>query len=432
MKFDWEVFELGKITEWYSGGTPALGNPLYWDGEVPWISASSMQGNRYDSSNRTITREGLKYGSRLAEENTILLLARGNILQKRVPVGIAMTPVAFNQDVKAIKAKDIIDPWFLLYWLMGHEKELLKLVNFTSIGAGKLDVGSLQKLPINLPPLSEQIKIATVAKAIDDKIESNLKINDTLEEVAQALFNSWFVDFDVVKEKSIGNKPKGMDKEVCSLFPSSFVDSELGVIPKGWKVCSIRELVDFNPKRSLRKGEIAPYLDVKNVSIRGHLVEGMQDKEVSNGIKFKNGDTLFARLTPHLENGRVTFVDFLNEDQVGWGSTEYITMRSKDPYSLEFSYYLARHNAFINYAIQSSTRSSSRQRLDVNSLESMLWVNPGIEIMREFSKITNKIMQKIKCNRNQNKTLTSLRDTILPKLLSGEVSVLEVNEQEGM
>lgn len=219
-------------------------------------------------SDRTLTQAGLDKGSQLVEVGTVLILVRGGILFQRVPIGIAMVPVAFNQDVKAIKVTGKIDPWFLLYWLIGHEKELLKLVSFTGIGAGKFDLKQLQSLSICLPPISEQVRIAKIVKKIDDKIYLNRQTNETLDQIAQA---------------------------------------------------------------------------------------------------FINGDSLLARITPCLENGKSAYVDFLEEGQVGWGSTEYIVMRSKDPFPLEMSYFILRHEAFRNYAIQSMNGSSGRQRTDAKT-----------------------------------------------------------------
>lgn len=209
---EWKEYRLGDLTEWYSGGTPAKKKKEYWNGDIPWISASSMGGSRYKDSDLKITSEGLNAGSRLVPMDSILLLVRGSTLHQRVPVGITLRPVAFNQDVKAIRIKEdvlkyeIIDSWFLLYWLISKERELLNIVENTGIGAGKFDTKQLQDLIVNVPPKEERERIVATAKSIDDKIELNQQINQTLEQIAQAIFKSWFVDFEPVKAKIAAKK----------------------------------------------------------------------------------------------------------------------------------------------------------------------------------------------------------------------------------
>ncbi|HZK61346.1 MAG TPA: restriction endonuclease subunit S, partial [Anaerovoracaceae bacterium] len=187
MSADWKEYRLGDITEWASGGTPSKQNAEFWDGTIPWISASSMGSNRYNESNLKITQDGLKAGSRLAKKDSILLLVRGSTLHQRIPVGIATSDVSFNQDVKAITAKkDFIEPWYLLFWFMAKEKDLLNMVENTGIGAGKLDTKRLQDMLIKIPSDVERNRICRFAKALDDKLLLNRQINQTLESMAQA------------------------------------------------------------------------------------------------------------------------------------------------------------------------------------------------------------------------------------------------------
>jgi type I restriction enzyme S subunit len=197
---EWTIVRLGDLTWWASGGTPSKANPEFWGGDIPWISASSMKTPLLCDSDNKITKEGLENGSRLAETNSILLLVRGSELHKRIPVGIVTRPVAFNQDVKALKVREQMCSDYLFYWLLGNEAMLLGKVEHTGIGAGKLDTEVLKNLPVKLPPLAEQKAIAEVLGALDDKIELNRRMNETLEGMARALFKSWFIDFDPVRQ----------------------------------------------------------------------------------------------------------------------------------------------------------------------------------------------------------------------------------------
>jgi type I restriction enzyme S subunit len=174
-------------------------------------------------------------------------------------------------------------------------------------------------------------------------------MNETLEAMARALFKSWFVDFDPVRAKAEGRDP-GLPQPLADLFPDSFEDSEMGEIPTGWEVKPLPELFSVNPTRRLRKGDVAPYLDMSSMPTNGHSARDVIYRPFGSGTRFVNGDTLVARITPCLENGKTAYVDFLEDRQVGWGSTEYIVMR---PQSLptEFAYFL--HGA-TNFEISRS------------------------------------------------------------------------------
>jgi type I restriction enzyme S subunit len=185
-----------------------------------------------------------------------------------------------------------------------------------------------------------------VLGALDDKIELNQRMNRTLEELASALFRSWFVDFDPVVAKAAGRKPLHLRPELVDLFPAHFQDSALGPIPQGWHAKPVTELIEFNPTRRLDKGVPAPYLDMQSMPTDSALPQEWVIRAHGSGMKFKNGDTLLARITPCLENGKTAFVNALADDEIGWGSTEYIVMRSKPRLPLEYSYFLARSEDF--------------------------------------------------------------------------------------
>ena len=149
-----------------------------------------------------------------------------------------------------------------------------------------------------------------------------------------------------------------MPAELYDLFPDRLVDSELGAVPEGWAVSALPESIEINPTRTLRKGEIAPYLAMANMPTKGHAPDIVIERAFGSGMKFVNGDTLVARITPCLENGKTAYVDFLKDGQVGWGSTEYIVLRPKPPLPKQFAYCLARNQRFRNFAIQHMTGTS--------------------------------------------------------------------------
>ena len=167
---NWEDKTLGDLTKWASGGTPAKDKPSYWDGDIPWMSAASMHERYYGDSPLKITDAGVKNGSKIAKKGALLLLVRGSMLWNRIPVGITTRDVAFNQDVKALVPTSEIQAAFLLQWFMASENMLLHTVVGTGIGAGKLDTDETKRLPVLLPTLPEQRKIADFLTAVDGRM----------------------------------------------------------------------------------------------------------------------------------------------------------------------------------------------------------------------------------------------------------------------
>ncbi len=315
------------------------------------------------------------------------------------------------------------DSLFLYYAFSSPENRAAILNRGIGSSVPGFNLGQLRMFEIVLPPLAEQKAIASVLGALDDKIELNRRMNATLEAMARALFQSWFVDFDPVRAKLDGRKPEGLDKATAALFPGAFQDSILGPIPQGWMASRIPDAVEVNPRRTLKSGVVAPYLDMKNLPTQGHSADEVVDREFTSGTKFQNGDTLLARITPCLENGKTGFVDFLDEGQVGWGSTEYIVLAPKPPLPSQFGYLLARSDALRVHAIQNMTGTSGRQRVPSECFNTFYLAVPPLEIARRFDELTTPLMSKIKSNAQESRTLATLRDTLLPKLLSGELRV---------
>ena len=273
-----------------------------------------------------------------------------------------------------------------------------------------------------LPEESEQRAIAHILGTLDDKIELNRRMNETLEEMARALFKSWFVNFDPVRAKMEG-RDTGLPPDIADLFPDRLVDSELGAIPEGWEVVPLPEMIEVNPPRSLRKGEVAPYLDMANMPTRGHVPDTVIDRPFGSGMRFTNGDTLVARITPCLENGKTAFVDFLPHDRIGWGSTEYIVMRPMPPLPNEFAYCLARSSGFREFAIQNMTGTSGRQRVPAQALSQFLLPSPPELIAARFGQVVQPLFSRASGAVRESRTLAALRDVLLPKLVSGEMRV---------
>ncbi len=313
------------------------------------------------------------------------------------------------------------DAGFLFYLL-----QTLRL-NDRRAGSGQplLNQTILSSIPVVVPDPTEQRVIAHILGTLDDKIELNRRMNETLEAMARALFKSWFVDFDPVHAR-ISGVDAGPPKGVMAHFPSEFVDSEIGEIPRGWTVKVLEDVMEINPRRRLQKAQPAPYLDMANMPTKGHAPIVWTERPFGSGVRFVNGDTLLARITPCLENGKTAYVDFLEADQVGWGSTEYIVLRPKSPLPNEFGYFLARGSGFREFAIQCMTGSSGRQRVPVQALSQYRVAVPPDSVAENFGRLVRPLVRRASDAVRETRVLSALRDTLLPKLISGEVRVNQV------
>ena len=302
-------------------------------------------------------------------------------------------------------------------------------------GRQRVPASAIEAYKLLLPPIEEQRAIAHILGTLDDKIELNRKQNETLEAMARALFKAWFVDFEPVRAKLDGRWQRGqslpgLPAHLYDLFPDRLVESELGEIPEGWEKVPASTLIDFNPKEPLRKGTEAPYLDMASLPTVGSWPELPVLRAFGSGMRFRNGDTLLARITPCLQNGKTAFIQCLPDGVLGWGSTEYIVMRPKPPVPAEFGYLLARDVAFREQAIRSMTGTSGRQRAQADSVMAFKIAAPSSDAVWDaFSHVTALQFKSIKANAGAIETLAQLRDTLLPKLISGELRVPDADKR---
>ena len=189
---EWNEALFGDIVNFSSGGTPSKESPEYWNGTIPWISAASMHTYNIEKSDSNITEVAVAHGAQVAKEGTLLILVRGSMLYNRIPMGIALRDVAFNQDVKALTLVKEMNIHFLLYELMGLESQLLNAVTATGIGAGKLDTNDLKKFIICFPSPDEQQKIASCLSFLDELITSQAEKIEQLKLHKKGLMQSLF------------------------------------------------------------------------------------------------------------------------------------------------------------------------------------------------------------------------------------------------
>ena len=241
-------------------------------------------------------------------------------------------------------------------------------------------------------------------------IENNTRRIKILEDMAQTLYREWFVHFRFPGHENV-----------------PLVESPLGPIPAGWKMIAASEAIFINPKTSVPRDTQKPFVPMKSATENSMLITDIEEKTGNSGAKFKNGDTLFARITPCLENGRTGFVQFLpNDDKIAFGSTEFIVLRSKrlNPY---FVYLLAQTRDFREHAIKSMTGATGRQRVLNQCFDDYFLPNPNQDILDQFGSTVIPLFRKVQNLAEKNTNLHQTRDLLLPKLISGEIDVSELD-----
>ncbi|MFA6174135.1 MAG: restriction endonuclease subunit S [Kiritimatiellales bacterium] len=408
-----------------SGATPRGGKEAYKGGATSLIRSQNIY-------NEGFHRDGLVYidDDQSAElrnvevkENDVLLNITGDSVARCCQVATDVLPARVNQHVAIIRPEPkALDARFLRYVLVSHEYQS-RLLALASAGATRpaLTKSMIEELEVPSPPLQEQKAIAAVLGTLDDKIELNRRMNATLEAMARALFQSWFVDFDPVRAKLDGRQPVGMDAKTASVFPEHLEDSPLGHIPKGWKAGTLIE--GFN----LTMGQSPPG-DTYNEEGNGlPFYQGRTDF----GFRFpkrriyctaptryaKPGDTLVSVRAP------VGDINMANEECcIGRGVA---AVRHKSG-ATSFTYH-SMANLYPDFA-RFEAEGTVFGSINKDSFEKLRFVIPPDEIVAAYEFQASPLDEQIRILENQSRTLATLRDTLLPKLLSGELKIPEAEK----
>lgn len=438
----WERTTLGEICHRGGGSiqTGPFGSQLHASDYVPFgipsIMPTNIGDNRILSDGIARIRESdaIRLSKHRVQSGDVVYSRRGDVERRALVRDRESGWLCGTGCLKVRFGQGVINPAFASYYL-GHP-EIRSWIVRHAVGATmpNLNTAIMESIPFLLPPFSQQDQIARILSSLDDKIELNRQMNETLEAMARRLFKSWFVDFDPVHAKAALRRehPRlsnadlsrralpNMAPEIAELFPDGFEESVLGRIPKGWKAGTVTDAIEVNPTRSLAKGTVAPWLEMSNMPTRSARALAWENREFGSGTKFINGDTLVARITPCLENGKTAFVDFLDDGQVGAGSTEYIVLRPKPSLPPVFAYLLARTEDFRQYLITNMTGTSGRQRVPADCLSKFPIVTPANHIADCFAKATTQIFAQMKVVDEESFALIRTRDRLLPQLLSGD------------
>jgi type I restriction enzyme, S subunit len=415
----WETHRLDKVATIIDS---LHKTPAYSEQGLPMVRVTDIRGGFLDLSGT------LKVNDDVFEEFTRRHRPeRGDIVFSRVGTyGNASyvpndAPFCLGQNTAIIHPS--IDSRFLHYCL--QSPAVREQIEHSVVGSTQktISLKSISALQIPVPPPQELGAIAHILGTLDDKIELNRRMNETLEAMARALFKSWFVDFDPVRAKVEGRDP-GLPKPLADLFPDSFEDSELGEIPKGWAVGRFGDVVDL-----LREQEcplLSPGVLFQHFSIPAFDEGQTARMEYGESIKSLKsrvpaGVVLFSKLNPEIE--RVWLVDVVSADRAVC-STEFLVLNPLPPFTRSSMYCLMRLPFFRQQIVGLVTGTSkSHQRAQVKSILNLPVVIPPSSIGAAFDRTSESLLARTLESRRESRTLSTLREALLPKLISGELRV---------
>ncbi|MDN5360770.1 MAG: type restriction enzyme subunit [Thermotogaceae bacterium] len=401
----WREVKLEDVTsKIFSGGTPNTKNKEFWNGHLPWLSSGETRNRYIFCAEKKITDKAVKNSStRLAKTNDVVIASAGQGYT-RGQTSLCKIDTYINQSLIALRSSEnLLNPFFLFYNLSNRYDELRQISYSNSI-RGSLTTKLIKKMNISLPPLQEQKAIAATLSCLDDKIELNNRMNQTLEEMAQALFKSWFVDFEPFQD-------------------GEFVDSELGRIPKGWSVGTIKELTTEMKNGGTPSRKKSIYWEsrdfpwIKTGEIKNNILieaEEWISKEglANSSAKLLPKNTVLIALYGATA-GQVGFLKFkASTNQACCG------MICDSENKAVFLYLYLLHNQKY---ISSLSVGAAQQNLSKDTVSKLKLIIPTDEVLEKT--IFKVLFSNIEKNIKENQKLNQLRNTFLPKLMSGEVRV---------
>ncbi|HOS83159.1 MAG TPA: restriction endonuclease subunit S [Methanolinea sp.] len=392
--------------EIFSGGTPSTKEKKYWDGDIFWLSSGEIKSRYICNTERKITQLGVDNSStRLAKKGDTLVASagqgntRGNSALSKVNTYINQSIIALRPDKQKIDAK------FLFFNLTNRYSELRNLSDSNS-SRGSLTCKLIENLPINLPPLPTQRKIAAILSAYDNLIENNTRRIKILEEMAQAIYREWFVHFRFPGHEGV-----------------RMVESELGMIPEGWEVRKLGDIAE-EVRKSVDPNNLdpnTPYVGLEHVPRKSIALTdwGLAEEVQSTKHQFFIKEILFGKIRPYFHKVVVAPID-------GICSSDAIVIRPIKAEFFALVLFCVSSEDFVNHATQTS-QGTKMPRANWNVLVNYSVVIPPKSLLEEFNRIVFDIVDIIITKIFQNNNLRRTRDLLLPKLISGELDVSELD-----
>jgi type I restriction enzyme S subunit len=418
----WQKLSIGQICKKFtSGGTPSRKNlDFYINGTIPWVKTKELNDGYIADVEELITEEALSNSSaKKLPKDTVLMAMYGATVGK---LGILPFEAACNQACAAMVVdEEFSDFKFLFYLLKNWRSEII--AQATGAAQQNLSGELVRNFEFDFPPVEIQNAIGELLGTLDEKIRANKQIASTLEQIAQTVFKSWFVDFDPVHTKARGEQPLGMDAETAALFPDSFEDSELGPIPAGWKVSPISEcskvVVGGTPSR-----KVDEYWDGMVPWINSGKTNEFRVTQPSEYITELGVQKSAAKLMPVgttiMAMTGATLGQFSRMEIQACGTQNVIGILDDGTWPNEFIYFTI---ALAMDKVLSGATGGAQQHVSKSIVEEIAVVNPGHALSVRFAEVVLPFFSQIANLEFQNHSLVEIRDSLLPRLISGELEI---------
>jgi type I restriction enzyme S subunit len=430
MIYEWSRVRIEDIAEVKSGKRLPLGHTLS-DKETPFPYIRLV-----DVSNGRVSKSELKYlmpetraciKRYVVNTGDVCLAIVGHTIGMVFSIESCLNDVNLTENAARItNFSDSINSRYLYYYLTSPIGQTEILARKVGSAQGKLPLYNIKSLEVNIPSRKEQDKVVELLDNLSLRIELLRETNATLEAIAQALFKSWFVDFDPVRAKQEGRAPESMDEATAALFPDSFEESELGLVPRGWRIGILGDFLSLRNERTKPSDLTAslPYVPVESISSKSPFLQEYKSGEEANSslILFRKGDVLFGAMRPYFH--KVCSAPF-----DGVTRTTVFTLTPKNNLAAAFALFQAYQDTAIEYATQHSEGSTIPYAKWGGSLEKMPVVVPPKELQERYSDVVSQFIECANENLRQALTLSTLRETLLPRLISGQ---LRLPEAEGL
>jgi type I restriction enzyme S subunit len=404
----------------YRGKTP----PKSPNG-IPTITAANVKSGRIDMSTVSYVSEKTywEWSTRGFPEAADVLITTEAPVGEVAPFPGDQTYLITRRVFAMRGKKGVLDNTYLLYTCLSSivQDELQSRIRGSTVPRVlKTDILGLQ---IPLPSIEEQKAIAHILGTLDDKIELNRKTNETLEAMAKVLFKSWFVDFDPVRAKAEG-RPTRLPAEISDLFPDSFEDSELGEIPSGWSVGEIEQILNLQ-KDSLDPAstpdETFDHYSIPAFDARKHPARELGSSIKSQKFLVGDGDLLVSKLNPSTPR---VWIPFASSGSRAICSTEFLVCRTSSVFGRAYAYCLASSDAIIEAMTGlAGGTSNSHQRIRPRDFLALPCCIGTEKVRSAFSDVVEPLLSKSLALRNESRSLSTARDSLLPKLISGEIQI---------
>ncbi len=428
MGSDWQEHRLSDVIELIGGGTPKRSHADYWGGGIPWLSVKDFNnGHRHVfTTEKTISEKGLNNSStKMLQAGELIISARGTV----GALAQLAVPMAFNQSCYGIAARTEYTHNDFLFYLLRFTVENLQRITHGAV-FDTITRETFNHVTVSVPPLPDQHAIAHILGSLDDKIELNRQMNRTLEKMAQAIFKSWFVDFDPVRAKAEG-RDTGLPKEIADLFPDSFEDSEIGKIPTGWEVKPIGDAVQCvggatpsTKKAEFWDGGTNPFLTPKDMSSLIAPVILDTDRHITDaGVERISSKRLPAGTVILSSRAPIGYLA-INEVSVSVNQGIIAMICNGD---LPNHYVLLWTMASME-TIKGKAGGTTFAEISKKNFRPIPALIPASSVLDAFTKQVEPLFQQVVDNVVSAESLARTRDTLLPKLISGELPIPDVEK----